>query len=28
LADMGIDDVREYEKDMQEKTNNKVGADM
>ncbi|CAH3015161.1 unnamed protein product [Porites evermanni] len=26
--DMGIDDVREYEKDMQEKTNNKVGADM
>ena len=28
FSDMKIEDVREYERDMQEKTNNKVAADI
>lgn len=28
VSDMDIEDVRDYEKDMQEKTNHKVGAEV
>lgn len=28
VSDMDIEDVRDYEKDMQEKTNHKVGAEI
>ena len=28
LSDMNIEDVRDYEKHMQEKTNHKVGAEI
>ena len=28
FSEMNIEDVREYERDMQEKTNDKVGADV